>query len=204
MGVRAAVVVCVTSFLLGSLFTHWIADSLTLWKSPTNDQNLWTAATYYSIIANGPAQIQYAVAAVVLLGATTILWSLRDGRAGNLMFDGGSICKSPSHFIHDEFSIPSPVLFCTTIWMYSYSALPTIFTVFKDLPPHPKTDAVPQELQSAIFDLASNNLVCSVALTGVLGLQAGRFWAESADDDDEIESLKATPAPSRAKTPQTE
>ncbi|KAF8831452.1 hypothetical protein HHX47_DHR1000439 [Lentinula edodes] len=171
MGVRAAVVVCVTSFLLGSLFTHWIADSLTLWKSPTNDQNLWTAATYYSIIANGPAQIQYAVAAVVLLGATTILWSLRDGRAGNLMFDGGSI---------------------------------SIFTVFKDLPPHPKTDAVPQDLQSAIFDLASNNLVCSVALTGVLGLQAGRFWAESADDDDEIESLKATPAPSRAKTPQTE
>lgn len=111
MGIRAAVVVCVTSFMLGlfispsfglhlavtlsgSLFTHWIADSLTLWKSPTTDQNLWIAATYYSIIANGPEQIQYTVAAIVLLGATTILWSLRDGRAGNLMFDGGSICES--------------------------------------------------------------------------------------------------------------
>ncbi|KIK59742.1 hypothetical protein GYMLUDRAFT_44178 [Collybiopsis luxurians FD-317 M1] len=187
MGIRAAVVVCVTSFLLGSLFTHWIADSLTLWKSPTTDQNIWTAATYYSIIANGPAQIQYAVAAIVLLGVTTILWSLRDGRAGNLMFDGGSI-----------------FLFCTTIWMYSYSVLPYIFNLFKHLPPHPSTDAVPQELRSAIFDLASNNLICSVALTGVLGLQAGRFWAESADDDDEIESLKATPAPSRPKTPQLE
>ncbi|KAJ3932026.1 MAG: Shr3 amino acid permease chaperone [Lentinula lateritia] len=186
MGVRAAVVVCVTSFLLRSLFTHWIADSLMLWKSLTNDQNLWTAATYYSIIANGPAQIQYAVATVALLGATTILWSLRDGRAGNLMFDGGNI-----------------FLFCTTTWMYSYSVIPTIFTVFKDLPPHPKTDTVPQELQLAFFDLASNNLVRSVALTGVLGLQAGRFWTECADDDD-TESLKATPAPSRAKTPQTE
>jgi len=188
MGVRAAVVVCVTSFMLGSLFTHWIADSLTLWKSPTTDQNLWTAATYYSIIANGPAQIQYAVASIILLGATTILWSLRDGRAGNLMFDGGSI-----------------FLFCTTIWMYSYSVLPSIFSLFKNLPPHPSTDAIPEDLQSAVFDLASNNLICSVALTGVLGLQAGRFWAESADnDDDEIESLKATPGPSRGKTPQSE
>ncbi|KAJ4493496.1 hypothetical protein C8J55DRAFT_533216 [Lentinula edodes] len=164
MGVRAAVIIC----------------------SPTNDQNLWTAATYYSVIANGPAQIQYAVAMVVLLGATTILWNLRDGRAGNLMFDGGSI-----------------FLFCTTIWMYSYSVVSTIFTVFKDLHPHPKTDAVLQKLQLAIFDLASNNLVCSVALTGVFGLQAGRFWTGSADDDDEIASLKATPAASRAKTPQT-
>ncbi|KAF5391351.1 hypothetical protein D9757_002028 [Collybiopsis confluens] len=187
MGVRAAVVVCVTSFLLGALFTHWIADSLTLWKSPTSDQNLWIAATYYSIIANGPPLIQYTVAAIVLLGVTTILWSLRDGRAGNLMFDGGSI-----------------FLFCTTIWMYSYSVLPNIFALFTSLPPHPSTDAVPEHLRSAIFDLASNNLICSVALTGVLGLQAGRFWAESADNDDEIESLKATPAPSRPKTPQQE
>jgi hypothetical protein len=188
MGIRAAVVVCVTSFLLGSLFTHWIADSLTLWKSPATDQNLWIAATYYSIIANGSERIQYVVAAIVVLGATTILWSLRDGRAGNLMFDGGSI-----------------FLFCTTIWMYSYSVLPNIFSLFKILPAHPPTDAIPQDLKAAIFDLASNNLVCSVALTGVLGLQAGRFWAESADsNDDEIESLQVTPGPSRAKTPLTD
>lgn len=79
-----------------------------------------------------------------------------------------------------------------------------IFTLFKNLPPHPSTDAIPEDLQSAVFELASNNLICSVALTGVLGLQAGRFWAESADDDDEIESLKATPGPSRPKTPQSE
>ena len=39
------------------------------------------------------------------------------------------------------------------------------------------------------LELASNNLVCSVALTGVLALQAGRWWAEKADlDEDEQEA----------------
>ncbi len=38
----------------------------------------------------------YAMALTVLTGAVTILLSLRDGEAGNLMFDGGSICE-PQH-----------------------------------------------------------------------------------------------------------
>jgi len=113
MGVRAGVVVCVTSFLLGkswrrhrpqrlniisigTLYTHWIADSLTLWKSPVTDEHLWTAALYYSILAKGPVEILYFLSAVVILGAVTILWSLRDGEAGNLMFDGASICERSS------------------------------------------------------------------------------------------------------------
>jgi len=114
MGVRSSVVVCVTSFLLGlsvlsffslpsisllsqgALFTHWIADSLTLWKSPVTDEHLWTAAIYYSILAKVPPEILYFLSAIVILGAITILWSLRDGEAGNIMFDGGSICASAS------------------------------------------------------------------------------------------------------------
>ena len=43
---------------------------------------------------HGPIQLAYAYAAVAVLGGVTILWSLRDGNAGNLMFDGGSICES--------------------------------------------------------------------------------------------------------------
>ena len=79
----------------GLLFTHWIADSLTLWKSPDTqtDSRLWTAATYYAVIMHGPPQLAYVYGGVAVIGAATILWSLRDGRAGNLMFDGGSICE---------------------------------------------------------------------------------------------------------------
>ncbi|KAJ7582798.1 Shr3 amino acid permease chaperone [Mycena floridula] len=167
MGLRASVVVCVTSFLLGALFTHWIADSLTLWKSPVTDEHLWTAASYYSILANGPSEIFYFLSAVVALGSVTILWSFRDGEAENLMFDGGSI-----------------FLFGTTIAMYCYSVLPVLFVKFSSLPSHELQDPVPRALRATTLDLASNNLMCSVALTGVLALQAGRFWAESNDDDD--------------------
>jgi hypothetical protein len=87
-------VVCVASFLLGCLFTHWIADSLTLWRSPTTDDHLWTSASYYSILAKSPDYFFYALSAITSLGALTIIWSFRDGEAGNLMFDGGSICMS--------------------------------------------------------------------------------------------------------------
>ena len=37
------------------------------------------------------------------------------------------------------------------------------------------------------LEVASKNLVCSVALTGILALQAGREWAESKDRADETE-----------------
>ena len=44
---------------------------------------------------------------------------------------------------------------------------------------------VPQKLRESTLELASNNLVASVALTGVLALQTGRWWAERADTDDQ-------------------
>jgi hypothetical protein len=153
--------------LLGTLFTHWIADSLTLWKSPVTDEHLWTAASYYSILAKGPPELAYFWAAVALFGDITICWSLRDGEAGNLMFDGGSI-----------------FLFGTTTAMYLYTVMPNLFTKFASLPVHQLTDPFPRALRSATLDLASNNLICSVALTGVLALQAGRFWAEKSDAEE--------------------
>jgi len=168
MGARAGIVVCVTSFLLGTLFTHWIADSLTLWKSPVTDEHLWTAASYYSILAKGPVEILYFLSAVVVLGATTILWSLGDGKAGNLMFDSGSI-----------------FLYCTTVVMYLYSVIPNLSADFTTLPSHKLNSPFPRSLRISTLELASNNLVCSVALTGVLALQAGRWWAERADSDDD-------------------
>lgn len=41
----------------------------------------------------------------------------------------------------------------------------------------------------ATLDLASKHLVCSVALTGVMVFQAGRWWAERDEEEDE-ESLR--------------
>lgn len=106
--------------------------------------------------------------------------------------------------------------------MYLHSVLPSTFTVpahhrsfssgaglfakFSSLPAHQLKDPFPRALRHATLELASNNLICSVALTGVLALQAGRFWAESADDGEDdyvvVESEEQKEAQSRAKTPE--
>lgn len=163
-GLRVSIVVCVTSFLLGLLFTHWIADSLTLWKSPVTDSNLWASASYYSALARGPTELLYLYAAVTLGGGFTILWSLRDGEAGNLMFDGGSI-----------------FLYGTALAVYMHTVLPNIQLNFVSLPEY--TSIFPLALRTPTLELASSHLVCSVALTGVLALQAGRWWAENNTDE---------------------
>jgi ER membrane protein SH3 len=80
-------------FCIGVIFTHWIADSLTLWKTPVTDAHLWVAARYYHVITKGAPGVGYVIAAATTLGAVMILWSLGDGEAGNLMFDGASICE---------------------------------------------------------------------------------------------------------------
>ncbi|KAI0781348.1 ER membrane protein SH3-domain-containing protein [Trametes elegans] len=176
-GLRMSVVVSATAFLLGLLFTHWIADSLTLWKSPETqtDIRLWTSATYYAILMHGPPQLAYVYGGVALLGAVTILWSLRDGRAGNLMFDGGSI-----------------FLYLTALAVYLYSVIPNLTTNFSTLPlpfssasPASSLPPFPPSLREPTLELASSHLVCSVVLTGVLTLQAGRWWAEQADVDED-------------------
>jgi len=166
MAIRAAITVSVTSVLLGLLFTHWIADSLTLWRTPVTDAHLWVAARYYHVLTRGTPAIGYVVAAAAMLGAATILWSLRDGEAGNLMFDGGSI-----------------FLYGTAVAIYIQSVLPSIFSNFVVLPPHIAGAKFPPDLRAPTLSLASSHLICSVALTGVLALQTGRMWAERADDD---------------------
>ena len=115
-----------------------------------------------------------------------------------------------------------PVLFGTTIAMYLYSVLPSALTAMSDLsslypdritgllakfsslPTHQLKDPFPRALRNPTLELASSNLICSVALTGVLALQAGRSWAERADDDDDdavVETEELKGIKSQGKTP---
>lgn len=104
--------------------------------------------------------------------------------------------------------------------MYLYSVLPStstaisdLFTLYSDLftgllakfdslPTHQLKDPFPRALRNPTLELASSNLICSVALTGVLALQAGRLWAERADDDDAVvETEEAKGVKPQGKTP---
>jgi hypothetical protein len=96
------------------------------------------------------------------------------------------------------------VLYGVAVIMYAYSVIPSqsnhklwvvtlrkfipdLMDKFTAIPPHHMKDAFPRLLRTPTLDLASNHLVCSVALTGVLILQAGRWWAELSDGDDDEE-----------------
>ena len=74
--------------------THWIADSLTLWKSPLTDAHLFTAAAYYSLLSKMNVYMAATTVGIVTVGFMGLVLSFQDGEAGNLMFDGASICES--------------------------------------------------------------------------------------------------------------
>jgi hypothetical protein len=183
-GLRSSVVVSITSFLLGILFMHWTADMLTLWKSPVTDENLWAAAAYYKVITHMSGNFVFGLVVVIIAGALTILWSLNDLEAGNIMFDGASI-----------------FLYGTAIFVYIRSVLPGLFSGFNTLEIPTKASAeilesmsFPTHLREPTLDIASSHLVCAVALTGVMILQAARWFVQQKDvdvdsDDEEPNTL---------------
>jgi ER membrane protein SH3 len=70
----------------------------------------------------------------------------------------------------------SHLAYCTCI-------ISGIFTNYVALPTDHPGAKFPPDLRTPTLELASSHLICSVALTGVLALQTGRWWAERADDD---------------------
>ncbi|KAF8682382.1 Etoposide-induced protein 2.4 (EI24) [Rhizoctonia solani] len=149
----------------GTLSTHWIADWGTLWQPPLTDAHLRTSAAYYHILASMEGVLTLVPVAVAGLGGLALLWSFRDGRAGNLMFDGASI-----------------FLYACTVFVYYHSVIPSLTHLSEPLPS--TVSSIPKSTKEATLNLASYHLVCSVALTGVLILQAARYWAESPDGDE--------------------
>ena len=111
MGLRVGVIVSATSFLLGDqlpplscgcmvlifilgcFLSHWIADSITLWQVPLTDEHLQVAADYYAILSAMPMYMKLVFFVIGTVSAIALSLNLLDGRAGNIMFDGGSVCK---------------------------------------------------------------------------------------------------------------
>ena len=124
----------------------------------------------------------------------------------------------PVSFPH--LTIRKTVLYLTSVVVYATSVLPSTcvaalrFTIsdrqadttfvsssFLDLHPFSTTDLAslrdqadfPLDLKTHTIEFASSHLICSVALTGILFLQAGRHWVE-ADDYEEEEKENAAAA----------
>ncbi|KAI0031694.1 Shr3 amino acid permease chaperone [Vararia minispora EC-137] len=170
MASRVAVVICATSFLLGVLCTHWTADALTRWKPPSAraDAHFWTAAAYYRTLAHAPPVAALVLGGAATLGVASVCVGLFKGDATDLMFDGAST-----------------LLYAVAIGVYALHVFPTLFTHFYAFPvtPPDPSNPFPSFHKPEILKLADAHLICSVVLTGVLVLQAARWWSLSDDED---------------------
>src|SRR6267154_1410545 len=88
------------------------------------------------------------------------------------------------------YSLCFPVRSCPALFLVARSLTTRVlasisgrFTNYVALPPDHPGAKFPPDLRTPTLGLASSHLVCSVALTGVLALQTGRWWVERADDD---------------------
>jgi hypothetical protein len=77
---------------------------------------------------------------------------------------------------------------------------------FAPFPAPPRPDmkiGFPDRLREPVLGLAGAHLVCSVALTGVLILQAGRWWVAQKDIDVDADAdFDADEAPAPAPVPE--
>ncbi|WWC59909.1 uncharacterized protein I303_102471 [Kwoniella dejecticola CBS 10117] len=174
---RTTLVTMSTCFLLGTTFTHWIADHNVLWRSPVTPDALVTSIKYYSYLSNAPngmGWVYIAVGLVALLSASGRAVKGYRGQGGEVLFDGGSIVD-----VYPTIkSIPSP--------------LPTSILDAKSYP----------DLVTAVRDLATNNIMTAVMLTGIMLLQAGRYYSKRATMGDLPPSVASTPG--RASSPESD
>ncbi|OWZ26648.1 hypothetical protein C356_06885 [Cryptococcus neoformans c45] len=202
---RTMLITVSTSFLLGTTFTHWIADHNVLWRSPVTTEAISHSIKYYSLLAsapNGLGWVYIAVGLVLLLSAGGRSIKGYRGSSGEVLFDGGSLGKFP---LPGESR--SYLVLVASITYYQLSEVyPAIAMIPSHLPPNLVDHPLYPALTTAVRDLATSNIMTALMLTGLILLQAGRYYAKrpTFPPDTTDESSVSTPASASApSSPET-
>ncbi|GMK54398.1 hypothetical protein CspeluHIS016_0109840 [Cutaneotrichosporon spelunceum] len=160
---RNAITTITTCFLLGTTFTHWIADHNVLWRSPLTPAALETSIRYYALVGSGVSALGWVylgVGAASILAAATRLVTGWRGQSGEVLFDGASL-----------------LLLSSIAYNQAFEVFPTLHSIPSPLPAHLTESESFGPLATAVRDLANDNIITAVMLTGVVFLQAGRSYA---------------------------
>ncbi|TIB92886.1 hypothetical protein E3Q19_01775 [Wallemia mellicola] len=186
--IRLCSILCSASFLLGTIFTHWIADHGTLWQTPTSE-SLSTALSYYRNLVSAPESMKMIIPIVASVGMMSLLIGLYNGFGGDSAW---------------VFEFASLFLFSTAIAVYYSHALEPLSNIplanDERMPPpyqhhnlhppdHPPSlspfdtpdvllPSTPSYLISSIRDIAAAHLLSAVCLTGVLLFLAGNSYVD--------------------------
>ncbi|XAO26860.1 hypothetical protein I312_105701 [Cryptococcus bacillisporus CA1280] len=161
---RTMLITVSTSFLLGTTFTHWIADHNVLWKSPVTTEAINRSIEYYSLLSSAPSGLGWvyiAVGLVLMLSAGGRSIKAYRGTSGEVLFDGGSL-----------------VLVASITYYQLAEVYPAITLIPNPLPANLVNHALYPALTTAVRDLATSNIMTAVMLTGLILLQAGRYYAK--------------------------
>jgi len=179
MSFRSAVCVSATGLLLGAVFSRWVVDYGILWQSPVLPSAQKNAELYYA--APDPAWLIQALLAVASVAIAALVSRLAQGSTSSVLFDGGSL-----------------VLYLASLTVYGSNVRDSLQQL---------QGAVPgtQPTLDILKDLGSAHLLISVALTGVISLQAGQFFAErqvqNETDSIERQAIAAAAATSPQASP---
>ncbi|WVO24245.1 uncharacterized protein IAS62_005609 [Cryptococcus decagattii] len=161
---RTMLITVSTSFLLGTTFTHWIADHNVLWKSPVTTDAITHSIEYYSLLSSAPSGLGWfyiAVGLVLILSAGGRSIKAYRRTSGEVLFDGGSL-----------------VLVASITYYQLAEVYPAITMIPNPLPANLVDHALYPALTTAVRDLATSNIMTAVMLTGLVLLQAGRYYAK--------------------------
>ncbi|BEI80130.1 hypothetical protein CcaverHIS002_0106590 [Cutaneotrichosporon cavernicola] len=180
---RNAITTITTCFLLGTTFTHWIADHNVLWRSPLTPAALEQSIRYYALVGSGAPVLGWVYLGVGLassLAALTKLVTGWRGQSGEVLFDGASL-----------------LLITSVAYNQATEVFPTLAAIPSPLPANLTEHEMFGPLATAVRDLANDNIITAVMLTGVMFLQAGRYAASRSGENDGPEMMPDT-APSSA------
>jgi len=123
-GLRAIILVCLVAFFLGTLCTHWTADSLTMWNPPLTPEHLASAAAYYAHLAASPPYMLYPLAGLALAGLAVLLTNFWDWREASL-FDWASLCECFAFAENGTVAEKRQVLYGFSGFIYLFSVIPS-------------------------------------------------------------------------------
>ncbi|KLT39371.1 hypothetical protein CC85DRAFT_288626 [Cutaneotrichosporon oleaginosum] len=193
---RNAITTFSTCFLLGTTFTHWIADHNVLWRSPLTPAALEQSIRYYALVGSGAPALGWVYLGIGLassLAALTKLVTGWRGQSGEVLFDGASL-----------------LLIVSVAYNQATEVFPTLLAIPSPLPLNLTEHEMFGPLATAVRDLANDNIITAVMLTGVMFLQAGRYYASRGEaegdgpemmPDSTLTSGASSSVPSPATTP---
>ncbi|KYK55594.1 secretory component protein shr3 [Drechmeria coniospora] len=179
-----------TCFFLGILFASFPYDFPLLWsKEPVGDAYYQQLETHLKFMHQSPPLIGRILNIMVSVGFTGLFVKLFRPSEANFLFDGASLIL---------YTIGVAVYITNTV-----KGLRTISSGLWETEDFKKTQEATVEgefvlgREDSLKVLAASNTILALVLIGVLVLQAGQWYAEKRDSDEETATVdKKEPSPS--------